>query len=87
MKIKYSLTLLLIFIFSVPFLAQEKDEYGNFNIKKLTYEDMVRIYGDIYKPGKVYKVNGDKREIREVIIKGNKITTVVFNYGSICKPN
>lgn len=67
--------------------AQEKDQYGNYNIKKMTYEDMVRIFGDVMKPGKVYKVSGNPKEIKEVIIKGNKITTVVFNYGAICKPN
>lgn len=87
MKIKYVLTFLFLILLSSPFIAQEKDEYGNINIKKLTYEDMVRIYGDIYKPGKVYKVDGNPREIREVIMRGNKIITVVFNYGSICKPN
>lgn len=67
--------------------AQPKDQYGNWDIKKMSYEDMVRVFGDIMKPGKVYKVNGDPKEIKEVIIKGNKITTVVFNYGTICKPN
>lgn len=86
-KIKcLAITLALLFFVNLSF-AQQKDEYGNYDIKKLTYDDMVRIFGDIYKPGKVYKTLGEPREIREVIIKGNKITTVVFNYGSICKPN
>lgn len=67
--------------------AQERDEFGNYNIKKLTQADMERIFGDLYKPGKIFKTQGDPREIKEVIIRGNKITTVVFNYGSICRPN
>lgn len=87
MKIKnIFITILFLLISSVTF-SQVKDQYGNYDIKKLTYDDMVRIFGDIYKPGKIYKVNGVPKEIREVIIGGNKIKTVVFNYGSITKPN
>jgi len=87
MKKSIYLFVLFLFITSSFSLAQEKDEYGNYNIKKLSQQDMERIYGDIYKPGKVFKTNGDPRSIKEVIISGNKITTVLFNYGSICKPN
>lgn len=86
-KIKYlAITLALLFFVNLSF-AQQKDEYGNYNIKKLSYEDMVRIFGDVYKPGKVFKTAGEPKEIRETIINGNKITVVVFNYASICKPN
>lgn len=76
--------LLIILTFSVSEGFSQNLE--NVNVKELSYEDMVRIFGDIYKPGKVYKVAGDKRAIKEVIVKGNKITTAIFNYGSICKP-
>ena len=81
--------LLFLFIISLVWTslsAQEYDEKGNVNIKGLSEEDMVRIYGDQFSP-KFFKVNGEKRAIKESIINGNSITTVLFNYGSICKPN
>lgn len=85
------ITKLLIFLLVLPvfltnIIAQENDEYGNINIKGLSQEDMIRIFGDQYSP-KFFKVNGDKNSIKESIINGNNITTVLFNYGSICKPN
>lgn len=82
---KYIYTLVLILLTSVFIYSQNKND--NIDIKKLTQADMERIFGDIYKPGKIFKTAGSPREIKEVIINGNKITTVVFNYGSICKPN
>jgi hypothetical protein len=33
------------------------------------------------------KTTGEMREIRSVIMHGNKITTVVYNYGNIARPN
>ena len=33
------------------------------------------------------KITGENKEIKEVIISSNEITTVLYNYGSICKPN
>lgn len=85
------LTILLMFLIILPtfltnLFAQEYDEYGNINIKGLSEEDMVRIFGDQFNR-KFFKVNGDKKAIKESIINGNNITTVLFNYGSICKPN
>lgn len=67
--------------------SQTKDKYGNINIKGLSEADMERIFGDIFRPGRLGKALGDKTWIREVIISGNKITTILYNYGSICKPN
>lgn len=68
--------------------AQQTDlKEFNKNLKRLTQLDMERLFGENYKSGRVFKVAGDPREIREVIISGNSITTVVFNYGSITKPN
>lgn len=87
MKLKLFSIISFLILFIVGVQAQERDKYGNINIKGLSYEDMMRIFGNVYKPGHVFKTSGDPREIREVIIKGNKITTVLFNYGSICKPN
>ena len=67
-------------------VAQEYDKYGNINIKGLSEEDMIRLFGDQLNR-KFYKVNGEKRVIKESIINGNNITTILYNYGSICKPN
>ncbi len=78
--------LLVLPIFLTSIIAQEYDEYGNINIKGLSQEDMVRIFGDQYSR-KIFKVNGEEKELKESIINGNSITTVLFNYGSICKPN
>lgn len=82
---KYFLAIVLILLASTFVYSQNKTD--GLDIKKMTQADMERVFGDIYKPNKIYKTAGDPREIKEVIIHGNKITTVVFNYGSICKPN
>lgn len=82
---KYIFTLVLILLTSVFVYSQKKTD--DIDIKKLTQADMERIFGDLYKPGKIFKTAGSPREIKEVTINGNKITAVVFNYGSICKPN
>ena len=85
-RITKLLFLLVIPIFLTNINAQDYDEYGNGNIKGLSEEDMVRIFGDKYSP-KFFKVNGEKKSIKESIINGNNITTILYNYGSICKPN
>ena len=66
--------------------SQEKDKDGNINIKGLTQEDMVRIFGDIYSPRVLMKGAGEQKE-KNLIIGGNKITTILYNTGSICRPN
>ena len=84
---KKFLLILILTLLAFGKSFSQQDYRDTINIKGLSYEDMVRIFGDIMKPGKVFKVNGDQRAIKQVIISGNKITTVIFNYGSICKPN
>lgn len=88
MKIKlYIILIVALFFSSISLIyAQEYDEYGYPIYKKLTEEDAKRILGKMYSP-KVFKTTGSPRHIKESIINGNKITTVLFNYGSICKPN
>jgi hypothetical protein len=88
MKLKFiSMLLIMIFLISaVGLIAQEKDENGFYIYKQLTENDMKRIFGEEWPP-KVMKVNGESRYIKESIINGNKITTILYNYGSICKPN
>ncbi|MBZ0200305.1 MAG: hypothetical protein K8H86_10585 [Ignavibacteriaceae bacterium] len=86
MNKKIILFLIAALLLSVAAMAQEKPT-ELWNTKGLSQADMERIFGDLYRPGKVFKVNGDQKAIKEVIINGNKVTTVVYNYGSICKPN
>ena len=89
MNSKKVLIFLLIALSSFAFLvnAQEKDEFGNPLLKKLSEQDAMRIFGDQYAPKFFNKANGDQSLIKESIINGNKITTIVFNYASICAPN
>ncbi|MDP4174689.1 MAG: hypothetical protein Q8933_12010, partial [Bacteroidota bacterium] len=49
--------------------AQEKDSLGNYNLKKLSYEDALRIFGPITGK-KLNKVTGETREIKDLLIKG-----------------
>ncbi len=83
MKIKLIFFLSIIFFLST-LVAQEKDEYGNWKIKEMSEQDMIRIFG---KFPTFFKTNGDPRLIKQSIISGNNITTVVYNYGSITRPN
>jgi hypothetical protein len=83
---KIFLLISIMLLSAIAGYAQKK-EYDPVELKKMSQADMERIFGDLYKPGKVFKTAGDPREIKEVIINGNKITTVVFNYGSITRPN
>ncbi|MBU0476051.1 MAG: hypothetical protein KKF62_18040 [Bacteroidetes bacterium] len=67
--------------------AQKLDENGFPIYKEMSEADAQRILGDMYSP-KFFKVNGEeKRYTKESIINGNKITTILYNYASICKPN
>lgn len=82
----YKLLLLTLLCTGTAF-SQYTDQELNKMVKKLSYDDMVRIFGDNFLPGKVYKTAGDPTQIKQVIIRGNSITTVLYNYASICKPN
>ncbi len=82
MKLKSSI-IFLILITAVLSYAQSKENVYN---KKITSEEeFERIYGKILGQ-KLNKTAGDMREIKDIIIKGNKIQTVLFNYGSVCAP-
>ncbi len=88
MKIKMKIFLLFafaLFVSSESF-AQKLDANGFPIYKEMTEADAQRILGDMYSP-KFFKTNGEKRYIKESIINGNKITTILYNYASICKPN
>ncbi len=66
--------------------AQKKDKYGYPIYKELSEADLQRMFGGNYPP-RFFKTTGDPRVIKESIISGNNITTLVFNYGSICAPH
>lgn len=88
MKIKMKIFLLFAFalFISAESFAQKLDENGFPIYKEMSEADAQRILGDMYSP-KFFKVNGETRYIKESIINGNKITTILYNYASICKPN
>ena len=81
------LTLIIIVSFLTnSLLSQQRDKDGNINIKGLSQEDMIRIFGDIYQPRILLKGAGEQKE-KNVIISGNKVKTILYNTGSICRPN
>ena len=87
MKKLLILTLIIVSILSTNnLISQERDQYGNINIKGLSQEDMVRIFGDLFNPNALRKIAGEQKE-KSIIITGNKIKTILYNTGSICRPN
>ncbi len=83
----YLLILLALGFFAFSSVhAQKYDKYGYPIWKQMSDADAQRILGDLYAP-KYFKTTGDPRIIKESIISGNNITTIVFNYGSICAPH
>lgn len=85
MKIKSLAIILYLMIFSSIALAQSKDANGQYDLKKMSHEDYQRIFGSITGT-KFNKVTGESREIKDIIIKGNKVKTILYNYGSVCAP-
>ncbi|MGE5683246.1 MAG: hypothetical protein ACM34K_20480, partial [Bacillota bacterium] len=76
---------LYILTFTCLGYAQEKDSLGNYNLKQLSSEDYLRIFGPITGK-KLNKLTGETREIKNILVKGNKVKTILYNYGSICAP-
>lgn len=75
----------LILVLVLNIYAQKKDQYGNYILKELTEKQALELFG---KPGeRLAKSLGNPKLIKESIIQGNKVKTVLFNYGSICAPN
>jgi hypothetical protein len=68
--------------------AQQID-WQHFDPKTASKAEMARVVDYLDNladrhPGKIF---GDPGEIRSLIINGNKITTVVYNYGNITRPS
>jgi hypothetical protein len=82
--------LLLLLLPSLAFAqlkySQPKDSADSYYYRNLTPKQAEEIFGPI-KGKKFNKITGDTREIKDITIKGNKITTILYNYGSICSPN
>jgi len=82
MKLNISILLISVLLSAVVF-AQEsiKEE----RTKITSEEEFERLF---WKKGgeRLNKTSGEISEIKDIIIKGNKIQTEVWNYGSICSP-
>ncbi|OQA67281.1 MAG: hypothetical protein B6D44_04400 [Ignavibacteriales bacterium UTCHB2] len=83
---KYFLIIPILILSASLSNAQYKDSLEAYFYKLLTPEQSEAIFGPITGV-KLNKVAGDKREIKDITIKGNKITTILFNYGSVCAPS
>lgn len=67
--------------------AQEID-WKTFDPKRATPEQWENVLDFMEKNGTLlHKTMGDQREIKSHIMRGNKITTIVYNYGNITRPN
>lgn len=82
MKLKISL-LLLFMSASISLVAQ--DTKTEKQVKITSEEEYERLEGK--KGGSRFnKTTGLTSELKDVVIKGNKITTELWNYGSVCSP-
>ncbi len=83
-----SCLLLAILLWASSGMAQPLN-WQTFDPKKATPEEIQRMNDFLEKNIRDHfaKVTGDPREIRSLIIQGNKITTAVYNYGNITRPN
>lgn len=81
------LAVLAVIAFRTAAPAQEID-WKTFDPKRATPEEWDRVNAFMEEnERRLAKTTGEAREIRSLIIRGNKITTVVYNYGNITRPN
>ena len=85
-KILFLTLIIVTSLLTSNLISQERDKDGNVNIKGLSQEDIIRVFGDIYSPRILMKGAGEQKE-KSLIVGGNKITTILYNTGSICRPN
>ncbi len=83
---KNILLIISLLLFTSYAVCQVKDTLDPYFYKNLTPEESLKIFGPI-KGTKLNKIAGDSREIKDITIKGNKITTILYNYGSVCAPS
>jgi len=83
--------LTLICLLPSYILAQQQIDWEHFDPKRATPAELARVArfldDNLHKETVPNGVNGNPNEIRSLIINGNKITTVVYNYGNITRPN
>ncbi len=83
--------LTLICLLPSYILAQQQIDWEHFDPKRATPAELARVArfldDNLHKETIPNGVNGNPNEIRSLIINGNKITTVVYNYGNITRPN
>ncbi|MBI1931496.1 MAG: hypothetical protein HYS24_03070 [Ignavibacteriales bacterium] len=84
MKIKMLVFILTLFLCAQLF-AQSNDSVKAPRTKITSPEEFERLYGNLFGP-RLNKITGEVSEIKSIIIKGNKIQTQLFNYGSVCRP-
>jgi len=83
---KNIVVLFTLLVLSGVTLAQVKEAADPYYYRNLTPEQSLEIFGPI-KGVKFNKITGEKKEIKDITIKGNKITTILYNYGSVCAPS
>ena len=84
MRLYISILLLTFLLLNVTF-AQSLNDEKEVKTKITSEEEYERLYGK--KGGlRLNKTSGETTEIKDIIIKGNKIQTELWNYGSICSP-
>ncbi|NWF90982.1 MAG: hypothetical protein HXY50_16165 [Ignavibacteriaceae bacterium] len=85
-KLVLSRLVIAFIIITTSLIAQQNNE-NVIDMKGLSQDDIIRIFGDIYNNRILSKHNGEQNKEKNVIISGNKITTILYNTGSICRPN
>lgn len=84
MNLKVSV-LIFLFLSAIINFAQETTNNKEIRKKITSEEEFERLFGKKRKT--VFnKITGEPSEIKDIIVKGNKIQTEVWNYGSICSP-
>src|SRR3989339_1383916 len=78
--------IILLSLVTNNLFSQQKDKDGVIDVKGLSQADVIRIFGDIYNNRILLKSNGEQKKEKNIIVSGNKITTILYNTGSICRP-
>ena len=78
MTVKGINILMVLFLLVGISNAQVDEIKDDYFYKLLTPEQALEIFGPV-KGIKFNKIAGDKREVKDIIIKGNKISSILFN--------
>ena len=86
MKSKFAIVFILIIMANLSF-AQDNSTDSVFNKKHWSLADYMKVQPYDMNNQVLNKVTGSIADRKFVIISGNKITTVLYNYGSVCAPS